>query len=509
MSTPDRKKAFISYSSKNTSDAEALCRLLEDRGIPCWMAPRNILPGDDYGEAISKALAEVDALVLLLTENANHSTWVAKEVESGLSNDKRIIPVSLGGVKPSGKLKFYLGAIQWKSIDATQWAGLIDSGGELKETKDISEPLDQIAEIIRTITPANPWVPADNCDEPPAPNGKRRISIKLHLKLIISLAALAIVASTYLLKPNRLQTTGEGVVAASFVPPHKKTAQLKHILDLSRKGDAVAAKRLITQLSTTHSDDRLIQAVSEHLDSDRRHASQENLNNLIDLLGKRTPATTDSNQAKPRVVACIGPEAKPAGANDALAMLFRICLRSELEAGGGMQVVEREALEEVMDEMNLGSSDLADPRARNALGKLLPAGILLLGDLIESGDDALLFLRLVDTETTRIVATLKETVAPDADIRTLCAGLAARIKEKVLAEFPLEATATVSNSGKLEAPIGSFHGAILASAYTILNSTGEKLGMARIEQLGQTESTLVVDPVLSGNPETVLVRELP
>src|SRR5713101_8280389 len=43
---------FISYSSKDKPVADAVCAGLEGRGIRCWAAPRDILPGSDWGAAI-------------------------------------------------------------------------------------------------------------------------------------------------------------------------------------------------------------------------------------------------------------------------------------------------------------------------------------------------------------------------------------------------------------------------------------------------------------------------
>ena len=43
---------FISYSTKDKPTADAACAALEAKGIRCWIAPRDILPGSDWGEAI-------------------------------------------------------------------------------------------------------------------------------------------------------------------------------------------------------------------------------------------------------------------------------------------------------------------------------------------------------------------------------------------------------------------------------------------------------------------------
>ena len=46
---------FISYSSKDKPAADAACAVLESKGIRCWIAPRDIIPGADWGESIIEA----------------------------------------------------------------------------------------------------------------------------------------------------------------------------------------------------------------------------------------------------------------------------------------------------------------------------------------------------------------------------------------------------------------------------------------------------------------------
>lgn len=43
---------FISYSSIDRDSADAVCSILEENGISCWMAPRNITPDWPYAEAL-------------------------------------------------------------------------------------------------------------------------------------------------------------------------------------------------------------------------------------------------------------------------------------------------------------------------------------------------------------------------------------------------------------------------------------------------------------------------
>jgi TIR domain len=43
---------FISYSTQDKPAADALCAILEKNGVRCWIAPRDIMPGSDWGGSI-------------------------------------------------------------------------------------------------------------------------------------------------------------------------------------------------------------------------------------------------------------------------------------------------------------------------------------------------------------------------------------------------------------------------------------------------------------------------
>ena len=47
---------FISYPHQDKTMADAACARLEAEGIRCWMAPRDITPGADWGESIVDAI---------------------------------------------------------------------------------------------------------------------------------------------------------------------------------------------------------------------------------------------------------------------------------------------------------------------------------------------------------------------------------------------------------------------------------------------------------------------
>src|SRR2546423_6538641 len=97
---------FISYSSEDKAIGEEVCRFLEAKGIACWIAPRDVTPGKNYGAAIVDAIDECSVFVLILSDKSNQSGQVAREVERAASNNDVIIPFRVENVQPSRNLEF-------------------------------------------------------------------------------------------------------------------------------------------------------------------------------------------------------------------------------------------------------------------------------------------------------------------------------------------------------------------------------------------------------------------
>lgn len=104
---------FISHSSADKRAADAACALLEARGIKCWIAPRDIRPGSDWGESIITAIEQTRIMLLLLSKQANSSPQIRREVERAVNRSIIIIPVRLENVVPGRSLEFFLSTSHW------------------------------------------------------------------------------------------------------------------------------------------------------------------------------------------------------------------------------------------------------------------------------------------------------------------------------------------------------------------------------------------------------------
>lgn len=109
---------FISYKSEDEALAMRVRALLEANGVPCWIAARDIQPGENYAADIPAAIESAQVLVLILTENAQTSPWILKELDSAIASRKLILPLLNGKFQVNRAMSFLLTGVQY--YDATE-----------------------------------------------------------------------------------------------------------------------------------------------------------------------------------------------------------------------------------------------------------------------------------------------------------------------------------------------------------------------------------------------------
>ena len=92
--------AFISYSSKDREKADELRNLLINENIDCRMAPYDVHAGSEWADRLTQALEECACVVLLLSDAAQKSPNVKREISLAATDSEylkdRITKDSLG-----------------------------------------------------------------------------------------------------------------------------------------------------------------------------------------------------------------------------------------------------------------------------------------------------------------------------------------------------------------------------------------------------------------------------
>ncbi len=100
--------AFIAYAKADKAIASAIVNALEERGLKCWIAPRDAKPGRRYAEEIIRGIDGSRCLLLILSKAANASNYVSKEVERANAMGRPICTVRVEDVEPAQKFVLFV-----------------------------------------------------------------------------------------------------------------------------------------------------------------------------------------------------------------------------------------------------------------------------------------------------------------------------------------------------------------------------------------------------------------
>lgn len=176
---------FISYSSVNKDAANAICHVLEENGVRCWIAPRDILQGFDYGDVIEKAIRSCKLFVLVYSKTAAVSPWVKGEVNIAFTEGKTILPYRIDETLLDGGLRVMLNQYHW-----------IDSYPDYKRCfKDLLTSVEaNLGQTEKQIIPPKPQPVQDNeptqretevdtvCEDKQMINGHEYVDLGLSVK---------------------------------------------------------------------------------------------------------------------------------------------------------------------------------------------------------------------------------------------------------------------------------------------------------------------------------------
>ncbi len=173
---------FISYSSHDKAAADAVCATLEANGVRCWVAPRDIKPGESWAASILHGIAECRLMVLVFSAHTNDSKHIPREVERAVHRGIPIAPLRVDDAMPTEDLEYFLSSSHW--MDAL--------------TPPMEKHLREFAQSVRGLleVAGGPPAAAPNLLAAAVP-ARRRRRVAALLWLGVALAGLAAAAWVY------------------------------------------------------------------------------------------------------------------------------------------------------------------------------------------------------------------------------------------------------------------------------------------------------------------------
>jgi tetratricopeptide (TPR) repeat protein len=153
---------------------------------------------------------------------------------------------------------------------------------------------------------------------------------------------------------------------------------------------------------------------------------------------------------------------------DGFASVMTIQLTDLLNNSNRVQVVERVLMERVIEELHLGSSELADPETALKLGKVLACKLIGTGSVQFLPGMTLLSLRLIDSETSSIPIIINKEIGAPASIEKEINTLNREILKSVISKYPLRGYVAKISGDRAVINIGARQGVVLGTKFSVL-----------------------------------------
>src|ERR1700738_2169348 len=107
------RDVFISHSAQDKKVAETICAALEESGIQCWVAPRDVRPGRSFPGEITRAIQQSKVMLLIFSGHSNSSEQELREVQLAVDCRVQIVRLRIEDIPLSDDLRYYLSTPHW------------------------------------------------------------------------------------------------------------------------------------------------------------------------------------------------------------------------------------------------------------------------------------------------------------------------------------------------------------------------------------------------------------
>ena len=107
------RDVFVSHSAQDKKVAETICGAMEQQGILCWVAPRDVRPGKSFPGEITRAIQQSKVMLLIFSTHSNSSEQVLREVQLAVDCRVPIVRLRMEDIPLSDDLRYYLSTPQY------------------------------------------------------------------------------------------------------------------------------------------------------------------------------------------------------------------------------------------------------------------------------------------------------------------------------------------------------------------------------------------------------------
>jgi class 3 adenylate cyclase/tetratricopeptide (TPR) repeat protein len=286
---------------------------------------------------------------------------------------------------------------------------------------------------------------------------------------------------------------------AAKAAPQSRLGYLSQALLLERKGDYDEAVGLFAKAQALAPEDQALAAVTNETrkkaaaarDKKKQERIDETVQGLLAIM-KSPPKTppADGWTSSPLTMWVMDFNVQGYPLQEGQERLLVSGMTDQILQHSHAQLVERALFDRLVEELKLGTSELIDPSTALSLGRILAAKLILSGQIIYSGPQVQVSMRLIETETGRIAATVTELFGSAVPASVLAERLSKNLLEKLTKLYPLRGKISKVQGEKVSLNIGQVVGVRTGQRFKVrdedvtleVTSTQKDASLAKILQ---------------------------
>ncbi|MFH0924779.1 MAG: CHAT domain-containing protein [bacterium] len=232
----------------------------------------------------------------------------------------------------------------------------------------------------------------------------------------------------------------------------------------------IASQSQIFENTTTYNQEEKVALLAKD------HKKREYIDHQVkDLLEKMKTSKTltplDDWTSRPLTLWVMNLQVKGSSPQEGHDHLLTSVINSLIVQDGRIKLVERALFDKLVEELKLGTSELADPNTVLSLGKLLSARLILSGQMVYSGSQVQISLRLFETETGQIVTVITESFGNIVQPLVIAENLSNKLLEKIIGLYPIRGKISGIKGDEVNLNIGQMEGVKIGQQFKVMDKT--------------------------------------
>ena len=265
---------------------------------------------------------------------------------------------------------------------------------------------------------------------------------------------------------------------ASEAAPGSGMGYMSQALLLDDKGNYEEALDLLGKAQRFAPEDRLVAAVKRETYTKASLAQDQEKQERIDRMVKDLLETmnlpprvvpSDGWTSPPLTMWIMDFETKGYSLQEGEGRLLDAGIADQLIQHSRARLVERALLDKLLEELKLGTSKLIDGSTALSLGKILAARLLLSGQVIHSGPQTQISIRLVEIETGRVTAAINESFGSSVPASVLTDKVSGKLLEKLSSLYPLRGKVSEVKDEEIVLNIGHKAGVSVGQLFKVID----------------------------------------